>query len=180
MNKQIFNKLFKTAKPIQDRTEMWNLVQMLNKIEIKKVLEVGLEFGGSARIWSELGDIFVGVDLHVWTTGDFSEKSNKSIHLINGNSSDSHIIEQVRKFAPFDFIFLDADHGYQSVKSDINNYFSMLRNGGICGIHDVGNMKLNSEPFRAIKDNIDNNLMSGGFHNKRNPPDSWGIYWVIK
>lgn len=37
----------------------------------------------------------------------------------------------------FDFIYLDGDHTYESVKSDMNNYWRLLNKGGIIAGHDV-------------------------------------------
>ena len=37
----------------------------------------------------------------------------------------------------FDLIFIDADHTYEGVKSDFNNYLPMLSEGGVLGFHDV-------------------------------------------
>ena len=40
-----------------------------------------------------------------------------------------------------DFIFVDGGHDYESVKSDILNYWPKLKNGGIMAVHDYGNLK---------------------------------------
>jgi predicted O-methyltransferase YrrM len=36
----------------------------------------------------------------------------------------------------FDFVFIDADHSYQAVKSDIRHWASKVRSGGWLGGHD--------------------------------------------
>jgi len=35
-----------------------------------------------------------------------------------------------------DFVYIDANHKYSFVKSDINNYFSIVKDGGFIGGHD--------------------------------------------
>lgn len=37
----------------------------------------------------------------------------------------------------FDYIFIDGDHSYQGVLSDISNYYSKLKKGGIFSGHDI-------------------------------------------
>jgi len=38
----------------------------------------------------------------------------------------------------FSMIFIDAAHDYKSVKSDLNNFYSKLKSGGIFAGHDYG------------------------------------------
>lgn len=36
----------------------------------------------------------------------------------------------------FDFVYIDGDHSYNGAKSDLRNYFSKVRRGGIIAGHD--------------------------------------------
>lgn len=38
----------------------------------------------------------------------------------------------------FDLVFIDGDHSYEAVKSDIRNYLPKVRDGGILAGHDFG------------------------------------------
>lgn len=40
------------------------------------------------------------------------------------------------KYNSIDFIYIDADHSYESVKQDILNYYPKIKNGGIVAGHD--------------------------------------------
>ncbi|MBS6829563.1 MAG: class I SAM-dependent methyltransferase [Desulfovibrio sp.] len=37
-----------------------------------------------------------------------------------------------------DFLFLDGDHSYEGVKTDIEAWFPKLRSGGVIAMHDIG------------------------------------------
>jgi len=37
-----------------------------------------------------------------------------------------------------DFLFIDGDHSYESVKSDVDDWFPQLNNGAIVIFHDIG------------------------------------------
>ena len=62
-------------------------------------------------------------------------KNNRKIKLIFKYSSDAlkDINEKV------DFVYIDANHEYLSVKEDIENYWKIIKAGGVLGGHDVHN-----------------------------------------
>ena len=62
---------------------------------------------------------------------------HKNLTLICGNTRSDYVIDLANKLGPYDFIFIDADHTYEGVKSDFNNYLPMLSEGGVIGFHDV-------------------------------------------
>jgi len=41
----------------------------------------------------------------------------------------------------FDLVFIDADHKYSSVMEDINNWFPLVKSGGLLTGHDYGGSK---------------------------------------
>ena len=62
---------------------------------------------------------------------------HKNLTLICGNTRSDYVIDLANKLGPYDFIFIDAAHTYEGVKSDFNNYLPMLSEGGVIGFHDV-------------------------------------------
>lgn len=53
---------------------------------------------------------------------------------------DSNKFAQKFKNRKYDYIYIDADHSYKGVKSDFDNFWPRLTNGGIMSFHDI-NMK---------------------------------------
>lgn len=47
-------------------------------------------------------------------------------------------IQVLRHLAPFDFVFLDGDHGYHSIAPEIDQFRPLVRPGGILAGHDYG------------------------------------------
>jgi len=62
-------------------------------------------------------------------------KDFKNVKLICKYSGDAikDIDEKV------DFVYVDGNHEYKAVKEDIENYWKVLKNGGVLGGHDVHN-----------------------------------------
>lgn len=54
--------------------------------------------------------------------------------------------------AEYDFIFIDGDHSYETILSDLNIYFSKLKKGEYCLVHDYGLIK---DVRKAIKRFLD-------------------------
>jgi SAM-dependent methyltransferase len=75
----------------------------------------------------------------------------------------------------FDFIFIDADHHYQSVKDDIEAWLPKLKFDGTIGGHDY---ELNHEPskglVRAVYEHFGDNIKQVGacwLHHKKRDKD---------
>ena len=60
-------------------------------------------------------------------------EGRSGVQIIQGKTTTEHV-----KFGDhkFDFIYIDADHRYESMKKDIENWFPKLRVGGIIAGHD--------------------------------------------
>jgi cephalosporin hydroxylase len=129
------------AEVFQDEWELQQLVSVVEWLEPVRVLEVGAMYGGSLRRWMELpsGQEVVVVDdemrredeWHTWAAAQYV-----LLDTVRGSSQDAAVIERVRELGPYDFCFIDADHTYESVSADWQN-FSPLVEDGIVAFHDI-------------------------------------------
>jgi hypothetical protein len=56
-------------------------------------------------------------------------------HLFIGDSTATHIIDAVTKFAPYDCLFIDANHTEKYVRADFEHYHRLAKH---CCFHDIG------------------------------------------
>lgn len=146
----------------QVESELRGLLDILERERVTRFLEVGSRFGGSLwRIAQVLppNSLIVSVDSAKGMGGNHAgameslracikrlREMGHDAHLIEGDSQLPDQIEAARKFAPFDAVFIDADHEYRGVKQDWKNYGPMAR---IVAFHDVGWEK--PEPYHNSK-----------------------------
>ncbi len=115
-----------------------------------KILEIGAYKGKSSNFLARAGknqiyiiDTFTNIDMSEGpknTYEDFlrnTKKVQNCFKVIIGNSADSSTIAAIPN--DVSLIFLDADHNYESVKKDIDNYQGKLITGGFFIFHDYGN-----------------------------------------
>jgi len=153
-------------KQLTKITNHWNdypcdktSLEKLMKSELKegiKVLEIGAWLGRTTILFMELiqgyGSLYVVDNWHgtdFWNHEVESAKVFDYFYLYCINIKEKGFYEDVKiinmsssqaceivKDDFFDIIFLDADHRYQSVKSDIFNWYPKLKEGGLFIGHD--------------------------------------------
>lgn len=130
-----------------------------NLLGIKKpiVAEIGILEGFNSRLalkyidfgkyylidpYKEYNQIDIG-NLHIIKQEEWDNlynqvkerfKNNSNVELIRVTS------EEASKLFPdetFDFVYIDADHNYQSVWNDINYWYPKVKKNGYLGGHDV-------------------------------------------
>jgi len=97
---------------------------LAKSIGCESYLELGIYIGNNINSISSVVPLCVGVDIvpvsikgefFLGTTDEFFKQNTKT----------------------FDMIFIDADHKFESAKSDFNNSLQILNKGGIILIHDT-------------------------------------------
>lgn len=125
---------------IEENFALYSIIQLL---EPEKILEIGLFRGQTAltlnQALSKLGaGSYIGIDIsqetieivhNVLKKADL-EGSAKLI-LSNSASAISHIQE-------VDFSFIDGDHNWPGVVSDVISIYNKLGSGGVIAMHDIG------------------------------------------
>lgn len=135
-----------------EKEAIWHLSQQYIK-EGGLAIEVGTWTGGSAVIIGEVCrqknarliciDAF-SVDIHGLGEGVSADQFSSVLLNCEGLPID-YMAGDSRNFVNYlkpgiaDFIFIDGDHRFPTVKVDIEGYWKALRPGGCYLIHDYGN-----------------------------------------
>ncbi len=132
------------AKPpvetAQQEFELERLLGLVSEFGPRSVLEVGVWHGGTLWHWLQGGRRVVGVDDTMFEADDWrdwAEAAGADLTLLQGNSHDLQVIAPARAGAPYDLVFIDAAHDYQSVRTDWENYGPMVAAGGLVVFHDI-------------------------------------------
>ena len=115
------------------------------KYTAKNVLEIGIFFGGSIKLWSEYFTSSVIYGLDIMNINDVWEgiKNNNKIKLYTSTDAydeEFFKINLLDKNIKFDIMLDDGPHTLDSMKKFINLYSQMMTNDGILVIEDVQSM----------------------------------------
>jgi len=112
--------------------EYYERVKKFN-VKNKTVLEIGLQHGISARAFLENGAILTSVDPTI--TNNTVENLNEFKWEYAEMRSEEYFKDCDKEFS---FIYIDGDHHHKSTKSDMNNGWVHLSDGGTMVVHDFG------------------------------------------
>src|SRR3990167_10103182 len=116
------------AAPVQifqHEAEFSALLDLYRERKPRRVLEIGSYHGGTLYHWltnAQPGAFVVSLD--TYTAADNRHlyagwvPDEVTLRVVRGDSRDALIVETVRDFAPYDWLFIDAGHWYPEVKSD--------------------------------------------------------------
>lgn len=68
------------------------------------------------------------------------------VELVDGLSTDHSVQEKLRALAPFDIIYIDADHSFEAAYQDIALCAELIGDNGIMILHDVGRTSTDVDP----------------------------------
>lgn len=109
-------------------------------LSINGYLEIGAAAGGTVYLINHFlhprGIVIVddGKHEHAWMRRTIL--SGITHTDIRGLSYQQDTLFTAKQFAPYDLIFVDADHTYLSVRADVALYLPMLSSGGFMIMHD--------------------------------------------
>ena len=113
------------------------------KIKLKSFLEIGFAAGINNSFLNKFFEFkkIVAIDYvspgGINTGTFFSNLRFKNLTLICGDSTKKETIEHASVLGPYDFIFIDGGHSYDTVKKDFKNYSKILNKNGVIALHDV-------------------------------------------
>lgn len=158
---EVLDRLFARARdpvrlfrPMQVRWEIERLLEVLEGLRPKYVLEIGTARGGTLLLWTRVAAddaLIISIDL---PGGPFGggypalkglaykafARGKQRVVLIRGDSHDARTVRKVLKVlggAKLDFLFIDGDHTYEGVRRDFETYAPLVREGGVIAIHDI-------------------------------------------
>lgn len=138
------------AKPLQVEGELAVLLDLLREWRVRSYLEVGSRYGGSfEQVMMALpaGSRGLAVDFPGGHFGDIGSvpillealrrlrAAGRDVGAVFGPSTAAEVVERARAQAPYDAVFIDADHSYAAVKRDFELYAPMART--VVVLHDI-------------------------------------------
>lgn len=129
----------------QVRSEIHGLIERLNLLAPRTIVEVGTHKGGNSFLFCHAvgsAERVIGVDLCV-------QNGEKLVHFVrprqqyfplHGDSQSESMKQQVLSRLDgrqVDFLFIDGDHSYKGVKADFDLYAPLVRKGGMIALHDI-------------------------------------------
>lgn len=141
-------------RPAQVKDEIYKLLKILAKRDLKYILEIGTAKGGTLFLFSRVSNpnaVIISIDLPGGPFGGGYPKyrtilyksfaaRNQRIILIRKNSHSIFTFKAVKNILAgqkLDFLFIDGDHTYEGVKRDFEIYSRLVNNDGIIAFHDI-------------------------------------------
>jgi predicted O-methyltransferase YrrM len=182
----------------QDEGELNQLRQLVREHKPARILEIGSLFGGTLWAWMQdaPGATIVSVDIgvqsfdyrheeveaarHFWPT--WERATGCTLVQMRSDSTVIDTIDAVRAYGPFDFIFIDGGHWFQVAMADFQNYWPMLRPGGLLAMHDIAYPDNNPDNYgvAAVWRQVRENGEWREIIRPNNPEGIWGIGVVVK
>ncbi|MFW9895921.1 MAG: CmcI family methyltransferase [Candidatus Thorarchaeota archaeon] len=143
-----------TIRTAQVKYEINKLLEILNDLNPKIILEIGTAGGGTLFLFTRIAHpkaTIISVDLPGGSFGGGYASwkipiyksftiDNQKMKLLRVDSHNLKTLEHVKnliKDAKVDFLFIDGDHTYEGVKMDFEMYSGLVREGGIIALHDI-------------------------------------------
>ena len=178
----------------QDKSEISRLVELVKNLKPERILEIGSLHGGTLWYWMNAvnGALIVSVDSGVQSFNSrfsdieydrlilwpqWEKETGCTIIQIRADSTSVETIEAVKAYAPFDFIFIDGGHDYNTAMTDWMNYYPLLNQGGMLAFHDIAYPDNNPDGYAVGK--VWREVRARGrwqeIIRENNPEGIWGI-----
>ena len=130
--------------------EIWAVIEEAQRLmgQVKIVLEIGTNHGGSCLVWDKLtgtGGVVITLDvlgLHSQYPIDPQYSPWRPLSDFHALLMDSHApetlaaVQRILAGRSIDLLFIDGDHSYAGCKQDFEMYSPLVRSGGLVAIDD--------------------------------------------
>ena len=151
---KVFSPAMRFIRPLQSRLELEALLGEVRRLNPSTVVEIGTASGGTLFMLTRAASadaVLVSIDLPgggvrggypVWRIPLYRSfaRPGQRIHLLRRDSHDPSTLKallDVLGGRKVDFLFIDGDHSYDGVKRDFEIYRTLVRPGGMIGLHDI-------------------------------------------
>ena len=142
--------------------EIADLVEFVDRLSPRHIMEIGSDQGGTFWLWCRLAtglkisvDLPLGPYCTMHMTFEDTERVacrmrswSEDAHVLRGNSHDLAMVQKVYGILggeKLDFLFVDGDHSYEGVKKDYRLYRTFVRSGGWIAFHDTNESYFHEE-----------------------------------
>ena len=133
-----------SIRPSQVREEIIKLLELVNSLNPKVIIEIGTFRGGTLFLFTRVADpnaTIISVDLaggrfgggypkwRIPLYGSFT-RDKQRLHLIRADSHDINTYKEILRVlgdCKVDLLFIDGDHRYEGVKTDFNIYSPLVK-----------------------------------------------------
>jgi len=175
MDRLTFDRLFDNLDVTQDPEELFWLVNRVELLHPKVILEIGVSKGGTFKFWEQLlpkDGLLIGIDFFLDTKQIICwnwRNSDREIHLVIERSQTPNTVEKVFKILggkKLDFVFIDGEHNNLAVQADFLNFYPFLSEGGMIAFHDVLDASQFFFGMRGLKEVIHRKMGIGLWRNE--------------
>lgn len=151
MRQEKFDRIWNSLepKPHQRPIDFIWVMNYVEKIKPKVIVEIGMATGGSLKYWEQIliysgsrDGLIISVDNNIGCSPTWDWKNSKiEIHLVYGDSNDPNTAKKVKDILAerkIDFLFIDGGHRYSIPERDFNNFSPLVQEGGTICVADLG------------------------------------------
>ena len=147
---------YEHIKPMQDDRELLDMVRVIDRRQPRVIIEIGTRSGGTLFAWvraSRAADLVISIDLPDGRFGGgYDERRSRLYAAFAADRPGTRIVmiradshapttrdaaRQILAGRAVDFLFIDGDHTYAGVCSDVEHYGAMVAPGGMIALHDI-------------------------------------------
>lgn len=137
----IIEKSFNDVHIEMEKEELYNVINDVEKIYPKIIVEIGVKYGGTLNVWRKIippdGSI-IAIDRENVLKFDIGQ--DPRIIFIQGDSLNHKTYQDFMSALDnreIDFLFIDGGHKYRETKSDFYTFGWHVRKGGLIAFHDI-------------------------------------------